>query len=253
MKGRTLATLAGILALVGCATLSNHRTHHARTSNSAVPEYTTNAYGNIRETSFSDRDFNVDKSVVKMPTGEYIFGEIQPTDRIMINGAEIEHSQLFPMWGIRRNELLEMIDPQTQENIYTTDDDMRRVWVPIKGWDSARHYINTKRTFREQRMPRGHLVANIGGPQFFIDAINFNIPDYESVPFETVRRDKQTRIVLTPNYRIGLDHRTNRVRIYGKTVYIETEAKYETTSGLLTTGDFASAEIVQEPVSAPKK
>jgi len=205
--------LASGLALTGCNTLNSGE------------QYKANVRADLKENSFSDEDFSIERSEAKLSTGNYVFGRISPNDIVTAaDGRQIPHNELFPFWAVRTNEMTEHIFPQKKEVVYGRPDGKVRIFVK----DNGIKYLSSNQGFERPKLDEDEKVGNVGEAEFRIPTVNFNIQGFDSVPYSGFKdQNGNLKIVLIQGASYRLNNARGGVDIFGDSYFVETLGEIE--------------------------
>lgn len=237
MKRQSLQTLvlaSGLaISTVGCNTLDS--IGRAVSEPFEGKRYDTNAASNLKQTQFSDKYFSVRRSEVALPTGHYVFGKINQTDSVTVNGVEVPYENLFPFWAVRTNEMTEHVFPATKEVKYGRNDGKVRVFVK----DNIQ-YIATNQRGVSPQMPKDKRVATLDEIEFKIPGVNFGIPGFELVNYTGfANKGEEAKLVFMQNASYRFDKaRGNCADFFADGFYVESIGQIKARpEGLFTVDD----------------
>ncbi len=211
-----------------------------------APDYKSNGLTGIKEGDFSDKDFDARRSLVKMPAGVYVFGDLLPSQAAIIDGKTVGLEELFPKWGVKTSEMTEHISETERTVSFGRSDGKVRVWQR----DPTIAYLATNRTFKPKQLPEGRRAGDVDESDFDEPQVD-DILKGEPVAYASLE-DGSLVLVRKPSYR--LNHATGFAEIFGD-MYAEKEATLETVDENAENEDFAEAvrkkaEEIEEAVKA---
>ncbi|MFC1682022.1 hypothetical protein ACFL0X_00195 [Nanoarchaeota archaeon] len=190
----TGAALAGILAVgSGCASSGLYNERYYPRASSA-----------LQESGFSDQNINREISVKRINETEYVWIRLPA---FTVNGTVADQNDYFPFGALKRDEMIELIDPETQTTDYSYEND---TFIAFERDPQIRRLTTGLRAVPQQ-MPRNRDTANLREPTFKVKVMNFNKPGLTSVAYV----ESPEGLVLAPNPRYGVHHgKGNALQIY---------------------------------------